>query len=111
LQHHSKKLQAFPECHLREWQLMCNHALRWLQGVLAGTSALISNTVFGFANASAKMLSSARQSLLVAGLDQPQPQAPPGRRCLFLVAAVMSKATAFTDHLLASATAHHRHST
>jgi hypothetical protein len=53
-----------------------------LQGLLAGTSALISNTVFGFANASAKMLSSARQSLLVAGLDQPQPQAQPGRRCL-----------------------------
>ena len=58
-----------------------------VQGVLAGTSALIGNTVFAFANASAKMLSSARQSLLVAGLDRPQPlPTPPGKhcRCAFL---------------------------
>jgi hypothetical protein len=53
-----------------------------VQGVLAGTSALIGNTVFAFANASAKMLSSARQSLLVAGLDRPAPlPAPPGELC------------------------------
>ncbi len=36
------------------------------------------NTVFAFANASAKMLSSARQSLLVAGLDRPRLPVPPG---------------------------------
>lgn len=45
---------------------------------MAGTSALVGNTVFAFANASAKMLSSARQSLLVAGLDRPRLPAPPG---------------------------------
>lgn len=51
-----------------------------IKGVLAGTSALVGNTVFAFANASAKMLSTARQSLLVAGLDRPRLPAPAGAR-------------------------------
>ena len=68
---------------LEEAPILLGHSrLGLVQGVLAGTSALIGNTVFAFANASAKMLSSARQSLLVAGLDRPQPlPAPPGEHC------------------------------
>jgi hypothetical protein len=69
--------------HWKKHRSCCGHSqFDVVQGVLAGTSALIGNTVFAFANASAKMLSSARQSLLVAGLDRPQPlPAPPGELC------------------------------
>lgn len=65
-----------------------------LQGVLAGTSALIGNTVFAFANASAKMLASARQSLLVAGLDRPRHPPPPGTPFNYFTATILLSANA-----------------